>query len=171
MEESLKRRLVGVLVLASLAVIFLPMLLDERPSTPPAIPDIPKRTKVIQFESTQLSDEVPVEIAREVVEKAEPVEKSKPVDVSKPKIVEPVAGLKAWVVKVGSFSSQENALRLVKKLRKSDLPTPDPEMVQVKGKTIYRVKVGPYLQKKRATALVQKVSKVSGLKAVVRQYP
>lgn len=165
MEEPLKRRLVGAAVLASLAVIFVPMLIEERPAPPPDMPKIPPRPEVIPFSSKQLSAEVPRTVPR-----VEPKLQSPEPEAAAP-IAQPQTGLTAWVVKVGSFSNKDNASRLVKKLRKAGFPTPDAEMVQVKGKTIYRVKVGPFLEKKRASQILSKVSSVAGVNAQVRRYP
>ena len=53
-------------------------------------------------------------------------------------------------VQVGSFSSQENAEKLVARLREAKLPTPDAELVDIKGKRYYRVKVGPVVERAEA---------------------
>lgn len=167
MEEPLKRRLVGAAVLASLAVIFVPMLVEERPAPPPEMPKIPPRPEAIPFASQQLSREVPREVKRVEPKRITP----EPEAVAAKPVEQPKTGLTAWVVKVGSFSNKDNATRLVKKLRKAGFPTPDAEMVQVKGKNIYRVKVGPFLEKKRASQILSKVSSVAGVRAQVRRYP
>ena len=41
MDEGLKKRLIGAAVLASLAVIFVPMLFEEPPARPPPLPPLP----------------------------------------------------------------------------------------------------------------------------------
>ena len=88
-----------------------------------------------------------------------------------PAVVKPRTGLTAWVVQVGSFSSKENAEQLVAKLREAQLPTPDPELVDIRGKRFFRVKVGPVIERQEADALLPKVSAVAGTQAKVQSYP
>ena len=83
----------------------------------------------------------------------------------------PRTGLSAWVVQVGSFSSRENAVKLVEKLRKADLPAPDPELVDIRGKKYYRVRVGPVIERSEAEGMIDKVNAIADTKAQVRQYP
>ena len=59
MEEGLKKRLIGAAVLASLAVIFVPMLFEEPPSRPPPLPPLPSKPPMRDFASEMLRDEVP----------------------------------------------------------------------------------------------------------------
>jgi DedD protein len=75
------------------------------------------------------------------------------------------------VVQVGSFSSRENAETLVAQLRKADLPTPDPELVDIRGKRYYRVRVGPVIERDEAEGMLEKVNTIAKTKAQVRQYP
>lgn len=171
MEEPLKRRLVGAAVLASLAVIFIPMLLEDPPPRAPEVQNIPPRPAAVPFASEQLNQEVPASITRtEPRPRPVPVLKEEKEPERKP-AVQSKTGLTAWIVQVGSFGSQQNAARLVKKLRKAGFAAPDAERAKVNGKTVYRVKVGPFLEKKRATQILAKVSKTAGVKAQVRRYP
>jgi len=190
-DEGLKKRLVGATVLASLVVIFVPMLIDD-PAEPPdefqAIPPAPPKK---DFASSMLSQEVirpePLPIKRPDVEQ-DPV----PVDLTKnpsaspgsapesqpppvappsePGLPEPRSGLVAWVVKVGSFSNRENAAALVEKLRKAGFQTPDAERVELRGKVLYRVKVGPMVRKEKAEQLLPKINQVSGTEGQVARH-
>ncbi|WP_457673604.1 SPOR domain-containing protein [Thiolapillus sp.] len=81
------------------------------------------------------------------------------------------ASPKAWVVRVGSFSSRASADKLVKKLRKAGLDTMDPVPVTVKGKRFYRVQVGPQLDRKRAERLLPRVNRIARTKGQVVRYP
>ncbi len=173
MDEPLKKRLVGAAVLTSLAVIFIPMLLDDRKSVPRALPEIPARPPVQDFAASMLTEEVPavVPIRPRVVTQQEdeiqtPSPEQKPAEVAVPRI-----GLSAWVVQVGSFASRENAARLVEKLRKANFQTPDPESVVIRGKRLWRVRVGPMVDKKMAEKMLPKVNKLVALKARVTRYP
>lgn len=194
MDEQLKRRLVGATVLISLAIIFLPMLFgkkDELPSSAPqAVPAPPQR----QFDSSLLTAEMvaPQPIQREApAPLVEPLVDEPPVSVEPPppglvlvpttvpetpstpavETEKPRVGLSAWVVQVGSFSSQENALKLVAKLREARFDTMDPERVDLKGKVHYRVRVGPEAARENAEKLLPKINQVSGLKGRVISYP
>lgn len=169
MDEGLKKRLIGAAVLASLAVIFVPMLFEEPPSRPPPLPPLPARPPVSDFASEMLREEVAA------VTPLAPREIQAEVDAgSGPVAVEPVkprTGLTAWAVQVGSFSSQENAEKLVAKLREANLPTPDAELVDIKGKRYYRVKVGPVVERAEAEGMAARVSEIAGTRTQVQQYP
>ena len=56
-------------------------------------------------------------------------------------------------------------------LREARLPTPDPELVDIKGRRYYRVRVGPVVERAEAEGMLDKVSEIAGTKAQVRQYP
>ncbi len=192
MDEGLKKRLVGATVLASLVVIFVPMLIDD-----PAEPDdgfqaIPPAPPKKDFASSMLSQEVvrpeplpikrldvepepvKVDLANNVPPTAEPepepvaVPKQPPIPEPEP---EPKSGLTAWVVKVGSFSNRQNAAALVEKLRKAGFQTPDAERIELRGKVLYRVKVGPMVRKEKAEDLLPKINQISGTEGQVARYP
>ena len=149
MEEGLKKRLIGAAVLASLAVIFVPMLFEEPPSRPPPLPPLPRRTVVNETDT----------------------DGSENTAVGAPPASKPRTGLSAWVIQVGSFSSRENAQKLVAKLRDAKMPTPDPELVDLRGKRYYRVKVGPVVERAEADGMLDRVNEITGAKARVQQYP
>lgn len=67
------------------------------------------------------------------------------------------AGLKRWYIQAGSFSKKENAQSLADNLKKQGMPV-FMETIQVAGKgTMYRLRVGPELDKKRAQVMQQKL--------------
>ncbi len=174
MDEGLKKRLIGAAVLASLAVIFVPMLLEEPPLRPPPMPPLPERPPPTDFASDMLHDEVPA------VAPLAPMAAAADPDDATPSVAQPPGrspdqaprtGLSAWVVQVGSFSSRENAEKLAQKLRAAELPTPAPELVDIRGKQYYRVRVGPVIERADAEAMLDKVNTVSGTQAKVIRYP
>lgn len=61
-----------------------------------------------------------------------------------------------WVVQVGSFDSAEKADALVAKLRLADLPAFS-EKVTSTGGEVYKVRVGPEINRDKAAALAQKI--------------
>ena len=206
MDEELKKRLIGAAVLISLAVIFLPMLIEHEPiqlerAHMQSIPPEPKR----KFNQSLLPEK-PVDSGVETKESPAPqppVEKtnaekdpgpktnetgqpagaekaaeSKPASKQTP--AEKVQAAKTpaskpppsgWVIQAGSFSSRENAEALVLKLRKAGLDTMNVQPIKVDGKSLYRVRVGPEIDRKNAEKLVPRVAKISGAPAKVLKYP
>jgi DedD protein len=169
MDDGLKRRLIGAAVLASLAVIFVPMLFEEPPARPPPLPPLPQPPPVRDFASEMLRDEVPAVTPLAPPPVVEEAAAMGPAPAESPP--EPRPALTAWIVQAASLSSRDNAEKLVASLREAGLPTPDPERVEIRGQQYYRVKVGPVIEREEAQGMVEKVSEIAGGKAEVRQYP
>lgn len=93
-----------------------------------------------------------------------------PQPVATPEPAKPTAPLGNWVVQMGSFSSEQNALRLRDKLRKAGFVT-QVEKVRVDAKSLYRVRVGPYLERAEADRDQAKLDKQLNLKGRVLSYP
>lgn len=75
-----------------------------------------------------------------------------------------------WIVQVGSFSSEQNALRLRDRIRKEGFAT-QVEKVVVSGKTHFRVRVGPYLERDEADRDRDQLAARLDLKGRVLSYP
>ena len=179
MEEDLKKRLIGATVLVSLAVIFIPMLLQPDPvietgitkSNIPPMPTDRFSSRIIPLES-----EKPKEVVAEV-KTEEP--KPKPVPITTKPAETPQEDAKpklmhsAWVIQVGSFSSRENADKLTAELRKAKYPAfVDP--AEINGKTLFRVQVGPEVSRDKATATLDKINRLlvdKKLKGTLKSYP
>ncbi len=71
-----------------------------------------------------------------------------------------------WVVRVGAFSRKSNADKVIKQLRSSKFNTSSAS-IQVNGKTMIRVWIGPYKDRKEAVRAKSKVSKGLGLNGFV----
>ena len=71
-----------------------------------------------------------------------------------------------WVVQVGSFSNSKSAENLVAKLRLSSLSAFS-EKVSSPAGTVYKVRIGPELNRDRATELARKVKAEHSLDAFV----
>ena len=168
MDEGLKKRLIGAAVLASLAVIFVPMLFEEPPARPPALPPLPEKPPERDFASEMLREEMPAITPLAPIQSEDSAATTPSPETPSEK---PRTGLTAWVVQVGSFASQENAEQLVEKLRAAQLPTPDPELVDIRGERYFRVKVGPMIERAEADRILEKVNAVAGTQAQVRSYP
>jgi len=109
------------------------------------------------------------------VEIAAPEPKVEPLPVppkpaTTPEPAKPAGPLGNWVVQMGSFSSEQNALRLRDKLRKAGFVT-QVEKVRVDAKSLYRVRVGPYLERAEADRDQAKLDKQLNLKGRVLSYP
>ena len=218
MERRLKERLIGAAVLVMLAVIFIPMILDDsvdndtsiRATNIPPRPEGEFNSQVVPLEEKDLDlQSVPVEIGviQEEEPEPQPVEPPPPdyddetVAEQEPESIvkqqapiaptpkpektpapEPVAkssteeprGVTAWVVQLGSFSSEENANALNEKLRKQKFPAFVEPIRQKSGTMVFRVRVGPELLRTDAQALKEKLDKTlkdDGLEGIVVRYP
>lgn len=198
MERRLKERLIGVAVLVMLAVILIPMILDDSSERDIAITktNIPARPKddfnsrIVPLKESDLTpipekatakadteplldalpDDVPVNQS-EAMSAPEPekeIEK-KSTQLSE-KAVSNNMGVTAWVVQLGSFSSEENAKGLNEKLRKSGYPA-FVEPVKRGATTAFRVRVGPEILRSDAETLKQKLKKSMQIDGIVIRYP
>ncbi len=81
------------------------------------------------------------------------------------------AGFKsaAWVVQVASFSNETNAIKLVEKLKQHQFKAYRRKSI-ADSKTVYRVYVGPFIDKPGAQSKSEAISKVSETKVVLRVF-
>lgn len=207
MEERLKQRLVGAVVLAALAVIFVPMLLDgvqegDFADGRTAIP--PKTAERYAAESASSEPVAPLAIVEVQDEPASPASQSagtavpsgvpqpvrdgatppQPAAVKPPMAVPTPSpaqaptrkeagagkGLSAWVVQVGSFNREDYALALRDELRAAGY-TVFIERVRQPAGDVFRVRVGPEIERARADALRARLEKEKKLQGIVQQYP
>ncbi|MGV6825871.1 MAG: SPOR domain-containing protein, partial [bacterium] len=137
-----------------------------------------------KFKSELIRNEIPKPVPVDLTAKSAPDPKpvspeTKPVPEMAPvketttesKPIQPRQGITAWVIQVGSFSSKDNAEKLVRQLRKAGFDTMDPELIDLKGKKMYRVRVGPEINKQNAAKLLPGVNRVTGTKGAVVKYP
>ena len=185
MKLRLKQRLVGAVVLVTLAVIFLPMLLDG-PSHPPSrvtlepIPAAPGDDFVPRKITLTLPDAGPLEAqpaepdapARVVLPSPEPVATAAPTPAPEPaKRPEPVALPDGWVVQVGSFSKPDNAHALRDKLAGMGFPAFADSVDGGSGQQVVRVRVGPVPDRAAADALLARLKAEAKLEGILRQLP
>ncbi len=210
MDEGLKRRLIGATVLVSLAVIFVPMLLEREPDVDPGIshsnipprpvPDASPSLLPPRDESLGTAgaiDRGPVEQAPSVAPVVDPTpapaveipvaqaprpapsrpepeppgpEPPRP-EPAKPE--SPAAVTTGWVVQVGSFSNRENAEGVLEALGAGGFPA-FVEAADVQGKQVFRVRVGPEADKRRAERMLADMApvlKAKRLEATLKSYP
>ena len=150
-----KARIVGAIVLVSLAVIFLPMAL-EAPATPDAtaaaVIEIPQKDlKVFVSKITPIPDIQSAAGPREIPSQASPGQsatvKTAPrrehVAALAPRPATPVPAGSQWVVRVGTFSQPENARRLMSRLKQKGF-SPRSAKVTTPGEPAPRLWIGPF---------------------------
>jgi DedD protein len=184
LEERLKQRMLGGAVLVALIVIFVPMLIDEpvekRDQSTHTIPIRPKpqlsqSSRFEEPEQPQKKKQSTAPQAKPVVEQAaEPkpeVMQAQSTKSEKPETVEkPRSSPTAWIVQVASLTKEANAKRLVKNLRKADLPA-QMTLVKLDGKQHYRVRVGPEVDHRLAEKMLAKIKKEFKLNPKLMRYP
>ena len=172
MDEKLKQRLIGAVVLSCLAIILLPLLLngteEGRMVSVSVIPSPPK---------IDLSDITVNDVKRKIVEMERASEKRLPREIVDESNYE-IAGAHSldknnlpvnWSVRLGSFEKKENAIRLRNRLRAENYRsyiyysnTNDGEM--------YRVFVGPLSSKKKLAPINRELEEKFKLRGSIVRY-
>lgn len=153
MNDILKQRIVGAIVITALAAIFVPMIFDDPVSDVDlymnelALPQEPKE------DFQPLLDNIPKTTAQVL---SEPVPAQ--VDLQAESIKQSIknTNLKSWIIQVGSFSQEQNANEFRDKLRKSKF-TAYVDSVTTNQGTLYRLRVGPELDEKIALKTQQQL--------------
>jgi DedD protein len=195
MERRLKERLIGASVLVMLAVIFIPIVLDDSAHAPtaitvtniPPIPDPghapPPRPEPVAAGTGSSEQDAAIlrvpeirkpepepETAAATPEKAADPGVSRAASPYKPAAKTSPVGLSAWVVQLGSFDSAENAGVLNNRLRQAGYAS-FVEPFRQNGVERFRVRVGPELQQSDAQALRDRLKAGMGLDGIVMRYP
>ena len=186
MDQKLKERLTGAIVLVLLAVILLPLVMDdarkvdtgikatnipEKPQeefTTRLVP-IPEQDEVVPVEET--ADPAPVEEPPVVTAETETAAEPAPAEpVAEPEVE--TGGLTGWVVQVGSFS-RKNADSLDARLRAAGYSSyvVDDPVVARDGSLLYRVRIGPEVLRSEALKLKAEIKKEMDLDGFVLNYP
>jgi len=207
MDQMLKQRLIGAIVIIALAVIFIPMILegpDDKlsPRTqsmppPPAIDyqtevelpvpatssessevpsaDVPEQEvtalpepAIPQSEAAATPVQTPVKQPEPAEKPPEPkpaVAKQPPAEKTPPKTVS-TAGQGGWILQVGSFTQQANALSLRDRLKKSGYQV-SVQVAKSADGSIHRVLVGPVSDRPAADKLRDKLAREQKLTAMV----
>ncbi len=191
MELRQKERLVGAAVLVIIAVIFIPMLLDEsqeddivitetnipaKPETMPVTPeasDFSSRIVPLQAadekQQSEMNNEETPQVATEATSEA-PVKIEPTTPIVENTDPQTDIGVSAWVVQLGSFSSKANAESLNEKMRKAGFRS-FVQPIKENNTTQYRVRVGPELRRSDADALKKKLATDMKMDGIVVQYP
>ncbi len=159
MDQDLKQRLVGAVVITALAAIFVPMLFDD-PIEPderyqnleiPALP--PEMIEETIDEMVLNSGDVIQGFDSEVREEAV----SRPSDITAPQ---------RWFLQVGIFSQQENALGLRDRLRAKGYRA-SAVSVQNEGSEMFRVLVGPELVESKLQRVQRNIERDFDIKGIL----
>ena len=167
MEKALKQRLTGAIILIILGVIFIPLLLDgaghhARFSKDIDIPPEP----VIKVKTWDELKEIPA-ASSSIVKKADKKPAVKSSKTTK-KITQP--SIKAWALQLGSFGQQTNALVLRDQLRAKGYRA-FIEKSAKSGKTSYKVRVGPDLDRSKIEKIAKKLKKNEKIESIVVTHP
>ena len=190
----MKQRIVGALVLISLAAIFLPMFLGGRDDADERVIEIPPRPQHLS-EPVTVTDDASLHeiedrtagIKRTVIEAEVPVT-AEPTPtpgetppLAKPEPLTPEAqaladsgpeaqdAVPAWAVQVGSFSSSKNALALRDRLRGLKFTAYVEELEKGRVK-VFRVRVGPVLKAEQAQVLKAQLKEQAQLDGMVMRH-
>lgn len=160
MEQGLKQRIVGAIVITSLAAIFVPMLFDD---------PIDKTGKMISElkipdQPIKLSDTEAIPLPKntdDVMNLPEPLALK---EIAKVPLHN--TEMERWFIQVGMFGQKSNATALQNQLRQQGFPATISKVASEKG-VLYRVRVGPELLKKRAEAMKDKLNSLNNIKAIL----
>ncbi len=163
MNETLKQRIVGTLVITALAAIFIPMLFDE------PVTNTDNYTKELSLpqqpiDKTQLLLESIPKTSKEIL--SQPVPAQVTLQTKKIKKSIQQTPLKSWIIQIGSFSQKNNAQEFRDKLRKNKF-TAYVDSIKNKQGTLYRLRVGPELDEKRARKAQQQLEKIYKVKTLL----
>jgi DedD protein len=175
LNDGLKQRVVGALVLVVLGVIFLPMILDfkgdrqiDKTTRIPTAPDIQPVVMALPIKPVGIpvpkssQDVYQLEESTDKVASLEPEQTAatKPVtsNSKKLKILDDKGLPLTWVIKVVSYADQSKANGLSSDIKSSGLKS-FVRSAKVSGKTYYRVFVGPFVEKTRATNTQKTINK------------
>lgn len=185
MDPILKQRVVGVIVITALAAIFVPMLFDDpveddsKMISELAIPDAPMDGFQSSVQKLPRNTEQVLELPPPESLKVEPEPQTLPNKVEEPKTTaaQPAAekkpqtkqsnSLQRWVVQVGSFSQKPKATTLRNTLRGQGFSAFVETFTAGNNATMYRVRVGPELDRQRAEAMQKKINTKNNLRSIV----
>ena len=196
MEQKLKERLVGAAVLVAIAVIFIPIILNDSQETESIsgsnIPEKPEtnfnsriipviendekallntiESRKVGSEENQNKNDQDI-VAEKIVSDNDKI--ADDISAKKEAVEDEVkvdVGLSAWIVQLGSFTDEDNAQSLNEKLRKAGYPA-FVEPLKKNGKISYRVRVGPEIKRSEADLLLKNLKDKMNLDGIVVTYP
>ena len=152
MDRKLRKRIIGAIVLAAFLVILVPEWLDgaghkSRYSNKVEIPDKPEFKPISEYmESTDSTATINKQIKTEE------------------------SSVHAWALQLGSFSKEANAEAMRDKLRVKGYAS-YVDVLKKPNRIVYRVRIGPELDKKQLEKLQVELTKKEKMKSMVVQHP
>jgi DedD protein len=189
MDQKLKQRLVGAVVLISLAVIFIPVILEGPDDEwTPRVQEIPVPPQIEYQAEIELPvpEEAPAPVPEATTPAAAPVQETQTVDIPPPAeqpappapvkpepaaqqpTAAPAAATGSWVIQVGSFSQQLNASGLRDRLKKTGYNSRLQEITSGTSKA-WRVLVGPFDTRAAAEKQRDRITGQHHMKGMVTQ--
>ncbi len=159
MDPTLKQRIIGVVVITSLAAIFVPMLFDDPIDDSgkmiseleiPAMPDQPFQSELEIPESKSQILELPA--SKIIKQRIEEEKKFNELDI--------------WIIQLGIFSQKENAIALRDETRNEGFPA---SIKKIAGKNgdLFQVRVGPEIKKEVAEQLKKQLESLKGIDTIL----
>lgn len=171
LDDGLKQRLVGAIALLALAVIFLPVLFDRDPIVPvDRTSQIPPPPEIVTVEIERPEQPDVVDLAPAPETMYEPTEEDQVIELGIEAPGLTAAGVpKSWVLQVASFRDQSHAERLRDKLLDKDYPAYT-RKADYKNGSIYRVYVGPKLDKAALSEEKEKIDSQFELESMILEF-
>lgn len=197
MDQNIKHRLVGIIVIFALAVIFLPIILDGSglrkddfevviPPPPEVKNDPDFDEKIIELNARveavpeleqhfvdESSTDQPViseSSAAETVQQPDVAAESAPQQPQQAAAEVAKTGGDSWVLQVGSFQDRDKALAQRDKMRKSNIAAVFIEQFDVDGKTSYRVRLGPFINREQSRVAQNKIKAKHDIGGIIMKY-
>ena len=163
MEVPLQQRIVGAIVLVTLGVIFIPALLDGSGYKSRQVQDIEIKEKP-EFPPLKQKKVKPIPTPLEKNKQDQvKVQKADPKDTHKKPI-------KSFALQVGTFGSNENAEKMRDQMREAGY-TAFVHKSTSKGKTSYKVRIGPELERSVLEKIKADVKKSKKIDSYVVNHP
>jgi DedD protein len=184
MEVRVRERLIGALVLVAIVVLFVPAILKGRDPAPAGLPEpAPTRRVEVPIGHSAPAPEEQILVPEPAQPDSAPAAQAPPAPAPEERRVAseppartpaspaPAAGApaSAWAVQLGAFSNRSKADQLVAELRNRRYAAFVLEY-RASGQVLYRVRVGPEQDRKRAEEIAARLAK-DGFQTVVARHP
>jgi DedD protein len=181
MDQNIKNRLVGIIVIFALAVIFLPMILDgsgvNKEKLEVVIPPQPVVSANPEFEAKviklkQQTDAIPLLEPQFADENSTEnrITRETTIDTAVSSESKSRVGGDSWVLQVGSFQDRGKALAQRDKLRKSNIAAVFIEQFTSDNKSSYRVRLGPFISRDQTRVAQNKIKAKHDIDGIIMKY-
>jgi DedD protein len=181
MDQNIKNRLVGIIVIFALAVIFLPMILDgsgvNKEKLEVVIPPQPVVSANPEFEAKviklkQQTDAIPRLDPQFADENSTEnrITRETTADTAVSSESASRVGGDSWVLQVGSFQDRGKALAQRDKLRKSNIAAVFIEQFSSDNKSSYRVRLGPFISRDQTRVAQNKIKAKHDIDGIIMKY-